>query len=435
MKELIKEAQAVLKNNWMGGYTRPSALLYPHQWSWDSAFIAIGYSTFDEHRAQTELLSLFRGQWKNGMIPHIVYSPNPSDAYFPDAEFWNTTSSKQAPSGLQTSGITHPPVHATAALTIYNRAKNRKSALEFLKEIFPKLLSSHRFFHTIRDPLGEGLAYIRHPWASGLDNSPTWDIPLQRIELGDTPGFERKDLRGVPLEERPRDWDYNRYIYLVELFKEHSYDEAELFKSCPFLLQDPLVNSILVKADSDLADIAEILGEDPSEIRGWEEKTKKAINKKLWHRGHGFYDAYDLRSDVMIEVDTASGFVPLYGGIPTRSQARKLYKYLDSKSFCSIHEKKCFSIPNYNREGVHFDPVNYWRGPIWINMNWMVMQGLRRYDYVDKADSVKADIIELVRRYGFHEYYDPFKGRGYGSTDFSWTAALFLDTVFDDETI
>ncbi|HDH27496.1 MAG TPA: glycoside hydrolase, partial [Euryarchaeota archaeon] len=124
MKELIKEAQAVLKNNWMGGYTRPSALLYPHQWSWDSAFIAIGYSTFDEHRAQTELQSLFRGQWKNGMIPHIVYSPNPSDAYFPDAEFWNTAISEQAPSRVQSSGITQPPVHATAALTIYNRAKN-----------------------------------------------------------------------------------------------------------------------------------------------------------------------------------------------------------------------------------------------------------------------------------------------------------------------
>jgi len=434
MKEFIKGARAVLENNWMGGYTRPSALLYPHQWSWDSAFIAIGYSTFDQQKAQTELRSLFRGQWKNGMIPHIVYAQNSQDAYFPDALFWNVVSSEQAPRGVQTSGITQPPVHATAVFTIYKRATDRKSAHEFLREMYPKLLASHRFFHTIRDPLGEGLAYIRHPWASGLDNSPTWDEPLQRIELGDTPDFERKDLNGgVPREQRPKDWDYNRYIYLVELFKDADYDEFELFKTCPFLLQDTLVNSILVKADSDLAVIAEILGEDPSEILGWEKKTKKAINKKLWHKGHGFYDAYDLRADEMIEVDTASGFAPLYGGIPTRSQARKLYNYLDSNSFCSMHEKKCFSIPNYNMEGIYFDPVNYWRGPVWINMNWMLMQGLRRYGYMDKAESVKSDIIELVRRHGFYEYYDPIKGRGYGSSDFSWTAALFLDTVFDDE--
>jgi len=436
LKGLMKKAKSILENNWMDGYTRPSALLYPHQWSLDAGFIAIGYATFDQQKAQTELRSLFRGQWKNGMIPHIVYAQNPSDAYFPDAEFWNTTISEEAPSGVQTSGITQPPVHAIAALTIYKRAIDPTSAFGFLKDMYPKLLASHKFFYTVRDPLGEGLAYIRHPWASGLDNSPTWDEPLQRIELGDTPQFDRKDLKsGVPREQRPQDWDYNRYIYLVELFKERDYDEAELFKTCPFLLQDPLVNSILVRANQDLAQIAEVLGEDQTQIKGWEKKTKKAINKKLWHKGHGFYDAYDLRAEEMIEVDTASGFIPLYGGIPSQAQARKLYKYMDSSSFCSMHEKKCFSIPNYNREGEHFDPENYWRGPIWINMNWMLMQGLRRYGYVDKAESVKTDIIELVRRYGFHEYYDPIKGRGYGSTDFSWTAALFLDTVFDDEAV
>jgi glycogen debranching enzyme len=434
MKELIKGARAVLEKNWMGDYTRPSALLYPHQWSWDSGFIAMGYSTFDQKRAQTELRSLFRGQWKNGMIPHIVYTQNSSDAYFPDAEFWNATISEQAPHGVQTSGITQPPVHAIAALTIYKRARDRKSAHEFLNEMYPKLFASHRFFYTVRDPLGEGLAYIRHPWASGLDNSPTWDAPLQRIELGDPRDFERKDLKsGVPREQRPEDWDYNRYIYLVELFKEQVYDEAELFKTCPFLLQDTLVNSILVRANQALAEIAVILGKDQSQINRWTEKTVKGINRKLWHKGHGFYDAFDLRSNEIIEVDTASGFAPLYGGVPSRSHARKLYKYLDSNSFCSMHEKKCFSIPNYNLEGEYFDPVNYWRGPIWINMNWMLMQGLRRYGFSDKAESVKTDIIKLVRRYGFYEYYDPIKGRGYGASDFSWTAALFLDTIFDDK--
>ncbi len=435
MKELIKGARAILENNWMGGYTRPSALLYPHQWSWDSGFIAIGYSTFDQKKAQTELRSLFRGQWKNGMVPHIVYAQDSSDAYFPDPSLWDSKRSDNAPKGVQTSGITQPPVHAISVLSIYNRAKDRPMALEFLEEMYPKLLASHRFFYEVRDPLGEGLAYIRHPWSSGLDNSPTWDAPLQKIELGDPPKFERKDLKkGISSGQRPLDWDYNRYIYLVELFKEQAYDEAELFKTCPFLLQDTLVNSILVRANHDLAEIAVIIGKDPAQINRWTDKTVKGINKKLWHRGHGFYDAYDLRSDEMIEVDTASGFAPLYGGVSSRSQARKLYNYLDSNSFCSMHEKKCFSIPNYNMEGEYFDPANYWRGPVWINMNWMLMQGLGRYGFEEKAESVKDDIIELVRRYGFYEYYDPIKGRGYGAKDFSWTAALFLDTVFDEKT-
>ncbi|MFQ5815068.1 MAG: hypothetical protein ACE5G7_01055, partial [Candidatus Hydrothermarchaeaceae archaeon] len=79
----------------------------------------------------------------------------------------------------------------------------------------------------------------------------------------------------------------------------------------------------------------------------------------------------------------------------------------------------------------YFESANYWRGPIWININWMLYQGLRRYGFGDKAESVRGDIIELVRRFGFYEYFDPIKGMGYGSKDFSWTAALFLDCVYE----
>ena len=55
-------------------FTIPSATLYPHQWSWDSCFIAIGNSYFNSDRAMKELEYLFDAQWKNGMIPHIVFN-------------------------------------------------------------------------------------------------------------------------------------------------------------------------------------------------------------------------------------------------------------------------------------------------------------------------------------------------------------------------
>jgi hypothetical protein len=60
------------------------------------------------------------------------------------------------------------------------------------------------------------------------------------------------------------------------------------------------------------------------------------------------------------------------------------------------------------------------------------MQGLRRYRFDEKAASVRRDIIELVRSWGFHEYFDPFKGTGYGTEGFSWTAALFLDVALEE---
>lgn len=78
-----------------------------------------------------------------------------------------------------------------------------------------------------------------------------------------------------------------------------------------------------------------------------------------------------------------------------------------------------------------FDSANYWRGPIWINMNWMLYHGLKHYGFQKKARSVMMDILELVKLYGFREYFDPYKGIGYGTDGFSWTAALFIDTIYE----
>ena len=73
-EDLARRAVAVLEKNWMGHATRASAGLYPHQWSWDSACIAIGYSGWDQERAQAELEWIFAGQWADGLLPHIRFA-------------------------------------------------------------------------------------------------------------------------------------------------------------------------------------------------------------------------------------------------------------------------------------------------------------------------------------------------------------------------
>src|SRR3954453_12919682 len=118
--ELAARAIAVLEENWLGHATVPSPSLYPHQWSWDSACIAMGYARWNQGRAQRELRSLFAGQWANGLLPHIVFSA--SARYFPGPEFWQTGRSPDAPVAALTSGIVQPPVHATAALAIVRHA-------------------------------------------------------------------------------------------------------------------------------------------------------------------------------------------------------------------------------------------------------------------------------------------------------------------------
>src|SRR5918912_2878090 len=93
----------VLRRNSLRSWTRPAPELYPHQWSWDSAFIALGLAHLDNRRAAQELKTLFSGQWATGKLPHIIFNPEaPPKSYFPDAERWNSSAlSSDAPSEVR----------------------------------------------------------------------------------------------------------------------------------------------------------------------------------------------------------------------------------------------------------------------------------------------------------------------------------------------
>src|SRR5688500_5419386 len=70
---ILDLAISVLRSNDTGIFTKPGPHQYPHQWNWDSALIALGFSHFDLPRAQSEIRALLSGQWKDGMLPHVVY--------------------------------------------------------------------------------------------------------------------------------------------------------------------------------------------------------------------------------------------------------------------------------------------------------------------------------------------------------------------------
>jgi len=149
---------------------------------------------------------------------------------------------------------------------------------------------------------------------------------------------------------RPTDDDYDRYVYLLNIFRENDYDESRIREKCPFLIQDPLFNAILCRANESLVQIAEILGESPERVQSWNAKTATAIQSKLWHGTHTVFDAYDLVAEDLIEIDTAAGFMPLFAGAATAEQAEKLYLHLNSCSFCALHQGNCFTIPNYDTQ-------------------------------------------------------------------------------------
>ncbi len=124
--KLALKAQNVLRRNDMGGWTKAAPELYPHQWSWDSAFIAIGLAHLDTRRAARELETLFAHQWKTGKVPHIVFNEEaPPESYFPGAEHWAgaAASPDAPPAPPHTSCLSQPPVHAISALRIWEAAQ------------------------------------------------------------------------------------------------------------------------------------------------------------------------------------------------------------------------------------------------------------------------------------------------------------------------
>ncbi|MGF1671984.1 MAG: amylo-alpha-1,6-glucosidase [Balneolaceae bacterium] len=431
--EVTESAKKVLEKNWTGSFTKPTANLYPHQWSWDSCFIAIGYAHYDRRKAMKELDRLFHAQWKNGMIPHIVFDESELNGhYFPGPDFWKVDCSPDASKNLKCSGICQPPVHSTAVLYIMDQMDNTNEALDFANSVFENLVKWHNYLYKERDPDKEGLAYIRHPWESGQDNSPVWDPVLNNIKLSrnDIPPYERKDLSHVDAAERPTDLDYDRYVYLVDLFRKCSYNEEKIRNNgCPFLVQDVLFNTILCQATKDLAEIAKRIGKDPRPWQLLAEKTADSINRKLWDKDKLIYVDFELTGNKQIHEKVLAGFLPLYAGIPDSSKAEHLFNYLNTHCFCRLDDS-CFAATTFDRSSPEYSSSKYWRGPIWINLNWMLCLGLSKYGYNLYADKIMESIIRLPAMSGFYEYFDPDTGKGYGSRDFSWTAALLLDVVY-----
>lgn len=405
---LRQDAVDLLRANDRGGVTLPSPDLYPHQWCWDSAFCAMGWATFDPPRALTELERLLKGAWPSGMVPHIQFDPA-VEGYEPGPGWWRT--------GRPTSSITQPPVAATALRRVLERAPELS---ERARALLPALEAWHRWFFAERDPAGEGLPAIIHPWESGLDNCPLWDSPL--AEVPRRTSFTRRDTTIVAADQRPVQEHYERYAHLVWLNAERGFARPTP-QSWPFLVQDVVLLSVLLRAERDL----DLLGRRLGKATGAPARAarlERAI-AKLCDPGTGLFQDHDLVARRPLKVDGIFGFLPLYAGLGGASLVRALRDALADPDWLGTP----FRVPTVAPRSPRFEPRRYWRGPCWINTNWMLIRGLQRLGEGRLADELLAATLELVRRSGFREYYDPFTGEGLGAQRFGWSAALVLDLI------
>merc|ERR1711939_180982 len=448
--EFCNDAQAILDSNWIPSRhsTVPSHSLYPHQWSWDSAFIAIGNSLNKSERAMDELETLFKAQWSTGLVPHIVFNPDvPDNNYFPGPDYWRSTTDSNgiAPASVNTSGLVNPPIHPTAVRKIIER-DDSPAAKAFLGRIYPKLAKWMNYLASERDPDGNGLVFIRHPWESGMDNSPLWDAILEGMSVprGSIPVYHRTDIHaGVNPADRPTNATYDRFVSLMICARNASYNEARIAGpisdgGCPFVVEDILFNALYAQAANDMAFLAQQKASNQTKKQAWaEEEIEKwhALSARIlrglsqqWSPAAGLFQNRDMRETVESSLSTpipaVSGLMPLLLANWANLSSGALLHFEALEQTLVQKFAAPVGVPTVAPDWYNFSSHNYWRGPTWFNIDWMLARGLGGYS-PGIVRKLTSSMQAMVSNGTFHEYFVPFNGQAHGTGAFSWTAALY----------
>ena len=417
MKETIKIAKEVLINNRRSGYTLPTNNeLYPAQWNWDSAFIALGYSYFNMEYAIEELEKLISGPWEDGMIPHILFHDN-DESYFPNHKTWDC--GNKVPS----SGITQPPIIATIIKKIVDQNKLDKNQMKRMEIIIKKLKKYLDWFYNYRDTNKIGLAAIIHPWESGLDNYPIWDGPLDKVKIEENLKYERRDLNVSRSSNRPLKKDYDGYITLLNQFKKNKYNPRKIVNESMFNVIDIGFNSILIRATKDLVEVSKKFNLDFTDLKNKISKSEESLIKFYKDEEQSFF-SYDFKNHNLIKVDAISNYFILFANIGNEDVNNKIINKLKK-----YNSQKEYFFTTVNPIDKTFEETRYWRGPVWINSNWIIHQGLLDKDK-DFAKLTKNKTLDLLEKSKFYEYYNYNTGESLGANNFSWSAALYLDLKF-----
>lgn len=396
-------------------YVCPSHAIYPHQWLWDSCFHAIVMARFRPDLAKAELRTLCSMVEANGFLPHLIS--------------WRRTNRVPGLDGIalwlrevtHVGHLTQPPVLAIAVEEVYHQCGDK----EFVVEVLPAVKRHYRYFATQRDPDGDGLVSIVFPIESGMDHLPVYDTVLG---IGKATAL-RYHLANLTLATRylAMGWSLDR-IFSADLFS----------------VEDVGFNAIYVHGLRALARLA-TLCEDPDDVRftRMAERVERALIERCYdQKDRAFYSLYS-KSDRPIKVLTVASLLPLLLDSLPRSLADELVgdRLLNPSMFwtpypvpsVSVGEPTfrassdpvpaVFSIPGWLRRQLDRHHL-IWRGPSWINTNWMLGRGLRRHGYNQVADELTRRTAAMVANSGFWEYYDPLSGVGLGAGDFGWSTLV-----------
>jgi neutral trehalase len=154
------------------------------------------------------------------------------------------------------------------------------------------------------------------------------------------------------------------------------------------------------------------------------ERTRSAFDG-LWDEETRQYCSRDAVTGTLLRTPTVATFLPLYAGVVPSTRITVLADQLRDPSGYWPR----FPVPTVPTTAAQFREQRYWKGPTWVNTNWLVIEGLRAAGEHARAAELRDRTLDLVGRSGFWEYFSPLSGEGFGAPSFSWTAALTLDLL------
>ncbi|HUY12072.1 MAG TPA: trehalase family glycosidase [Terriglobia bacterium] len=172
----------------------------------------------------------------------------------------------------------------------------------------------------------------------------------------------------------------------------------------------------LYREDSALSILAEKLGrqQEAAAYRQKAQDLRTLIQIKMWSDADGMFLNIDSTTGQFVHVKTWTNFVPLWAGVATPAQAQRTIQQhlLNPREFWSVYGVRTLAPdePLYNpRSG-------YWRGPIWVISNYLLMHGLMNYGFKQQArelagHTVRLLIHDLRTTGGMNECYNPDTGQ------------------------
>ncbi len=379
-------------------YTAPSPGIYTQQWFWDSCLHSLVWSELGEiERALQEIESLVFGKGDKPFFPHMFFWKRIRNIYWWLFDTLYPTENY--------SELIQPPLIGFSLKMLHENGIN----IEQIREISKEVLNHYKFILNTRDPDSSNLITIIHPWESGLDSSPKFDLNLTNRRF-----------------MRTRQW--LRMRALLKEFKKYDWDQELMARNSSFKVKCVLTNTLCAWGLESFSSVLDAL-QLKEEAVIMKEKSKGILNSLLNHCWNEkevlFYDLNVKKQGYeQIHVKTITSLMPLMLNIPKDIKQDLISHLINPKEFWPK-----YPIPTVSMDEKTFNPKYnplLWRGPTWINTNFFLWNGLKKQNEIKIADELTEKTLNLVIKSGYREFYNPLTGDGGGAEKFGWSTLILL---------